>query len=403
MGPWGRLVLAADGHFYGTTSSGGTSNDGTAFKIDAGGNLVTLHTFGGNDGSSPFAGLIQASDGNFYGTTSSGGTGSCDMGCGTVFKMDTSGTLTTLHSFATTTEGAHPRAGLVRATDGNFYGTTVAGGAENLGTIFKVDSEGDLTVLHSFAGPPSDGAKPYGGLIQASDGNYYGTTSAGGASDGGSIFRMDSSGNVTTVHSFVAAEGLMPVGELVQGKDGDFYGVTSLANENGCCGTVFKIDSSGNLITLHKFGGFADGAFPAAGLIQAPDGSFYGTTYSDGVPEHFATNGGTIFKIDSAGNLTTLHIFGENDGSGVNGLLLSSDGSLYATAAVGGSGNGGRCLQTDFRLADPQLAKTTAATCSPFPADERGSAGAEFGLGAGNAEDPELGAWPKRGSSEQTV
>ncbi len=201
-GPWAGLIQATDGNFYGTTTQGGAYGDGTVFKITPSGALTTLHSFAGSDGSSPYAGLIQGTDGNFYGTTYYGGAATWCYGyagCGTIFRITPSGTLTTLHSFDGG-DGAWPQAGLLQANDGNFYGTALTGGATTFcygypgcGTIFKITPSGTLTTLYSFQG--SEGAIPIGGLIQASDGKFYGTTEGGGDTVDcqggcGTIFRL---------------------------------------------------------------------------------------------------------------------------------------------------------------------------------------------------------------------
>jgi uncharacterized repeat protein (TIGR03803 family) len=192
-----------DGNFYGTTASGGDQicNCGTVFKITPVGNLTTLHSFKGTDGAYPGGALVQAADENFYGTT--GGLGyHCNptSGCGTVFKITRGGSLTTLYNFCAQTncsDGAHPVAGLVQATDGNFYGTTLVGGGGNCvadfgvgcGTVFEITALGELTTLHTFGS--TDGANPYGGLLQATNGSFYGTTYGGGAFSGGTIFSLE--------------------------------------------------------------------------------------------------------------------------------------------------------------------------------------------------------------------
>ena len=174
--PEAGLVQGSDGNFYGTTYVGGANGDGTVFKTTPSGTLTTLYSFAGSDGDTPVAGLVQSRDGNFYGTTSAGGVNDG----GTVFKITPSGTLTTLYSFAGNgSDGANPFAELVQGSDGNFYGTTLSGGENNDGTVFKITPSGTLTTLYSFAG--SDGDQAYAGLVQGSDGNFYGTTYAGGA------------------------------------------------------------------------------------------------------------------------------------------------------------------------------------------------------------------------------
>jgi len=347
-GPYAGLVQSTDGNFYGITWVGGAYNQGTVFKITFSGTLSTLYSFCSQancaDGANPAGGLVQANDGNFYGTTADGGDRSnCYPGCGTVFKITSGGTLTTLHSFDGT-DGSYPTAGLVQSTDGNIYGTTDYGGASDnctfgCGTVFKITPSGTLTALHSFSG--SDGYYP-GGLVQASDGNFYGTTVGGN----GTVFKITPSGTLTTLHSFSGDDGYFPTG-LVQASDGNFYGTTQAGGANDkCydgCGTVFEITHSGMLTTLHSFSG-GDGYYPA-GLIQATDGSFYGTTTEGG-----AYGNGTVFGITPSGALTTLHSFDGSDGAPPAGFIQATDGNFYGTTYYGGAHNDG----TAFRLVLPR-------------------------------------------------
>ncbi len=229
--PYAVLIQATDGNFYGTTGNGGANSSGTVFRLTPAGALTTLYSFcpqpGCADGEDPFAGLVQATDGNFYGTADAGGThnGNCLSGCGTIFEVTAGGKLTTLHSFDAS-DGAFPSAGLVQASDGNFYGTTWGGGTYNAycpygcGTVFEITPSGTLTTLHSFAGYPTDGASPHAGLIQANDGNLYGTTEFGGASGScsigcGTVFKITASGRLTMLHSFDSSDGGFPTAGLV--------------------------------------------------------------------------------------------------------------------------------------------------------------------------------------------
>jgi uncharacterized repeat protein (TIGR03803 family) len=349
FGPDGQnpdgLIQATDGNFYGTTLAGGSANIGSIFRIDAAGTtLTTLHSFTGSDGASPSPVLIQGTDGNLYGTTTSGGPNGA-INAGTIFKIDTAGTtFTSLHAFTGGSDGAYPRAGLIQGTDGNLYGTT---GGDDLGlngTIFKIDTAGTtLTTLHTFSG--SDGAHPYAGLIKGTDGNLYGTTYAGGASNDGTIFKFDTAGaTLTTLHSFSGSDGATLQAGLIQGTDGNLYGTTLYggASNNG---TIFRIDTAGATLTiLHSFSG-SDGATPITGLIQAPSGNFYGTTYYGGL----SGNAGTIFKIDTAGTtLTTLRVFSGSDG-GVPyaGVIRGTDGNLYGTTWGGGANGKGTIFKVD--------------------------------------------------------
>src|SRR5208337_3389753 len=276
--PQAGLVQGSNGNFYGTTYHGGTNNYGTVFKINTNGGLTSLYSFtGGNDGANPQAGLVQGSDGNFYGTTYQGGTNND----GAVFKIRTNGGLSSLYSFTGGNNGANPQAGLVQGSDGNFYGTTYQGGTNNYGTVFKINTNGGLTSLYSFTGG-NDGANPQAGLVQGSDGNFYGTTYQGGTNNYGTVFKINTNGGLTSLYSFTGGNnGANPQAGLVQGSDGNFYGTTYQGGTNNY-GTVFKIRTNGGLSSLYSFSGGNDGANPQAGLVQGSDGNFYGTTYQGG-------------------------------------------------------------------------------------------------------------------------
>src|SRR6266571_1668934 len=237
------LVQGSDGNFYGTTALGGMFYQGTLFRITPAGAVTVLHSFSGllGDGSVPMGGLVQTADGSFFGTTALGGTHSM----GTVFRTAL-GIVVTLHSFSGAPgEGANPTARLVRGSDGNFYGTTALGGGHYLGTVFKITSAGNLTTLHSFSGSSGEGADPLGGLVQGSDGNFYGTTALGGAHYLGTIFKITPAGSLTTLYSLSGSpgEGADPLSALVQGGDGNFYGTTALGGAH-YWGTVFKFSAS---------------------------------------------------------------------------------------------------------------------------------------------------------------
>jgi uncharacterized repeat protein (TIGR03803 family) len=346
--PFAGLVQAADGNFYGTTYLGGGNDGGTVFKITAGGTLRKLHSFDGTDGEYPQAALVQGTNGDLYGTTISGGANgsACTndpSGCGMVFKITTGGTLRKLHSFDGT-DGEYPQAALVQATNGVFYGTTLYGGNANAacengcGTVFQITPGGMLTTLYSFCAsgyPCTDGILPESALVQGTDGNFYGTTLGGGANNTcssatgcGTVFKIAPSGALTTLYSFCSqsncTDGADPVAGLVQAADGNFYGTTVLGGANGG-GTVFQITPSGTLTTIYNFcaeTNCTDGTAPEAGLVQATDGNFYGTTAGGGALHrhgHTCSNPfggcGTVFKITSGGTLTTLHGFKGTDGA----------------------------------------------------------------------------------------
>jgi uncharacterized repeat protein (TIGR03803 family) len=343
--PNAGLIQGTDGNFYGTTNYGGSSvtnsfvGYGTVFKMTPTGLETVLHSFGvtAGDGTNPVADLIQGTDGNLYGTTSTGGTHSG----GTVFKMTLVGAETVLYSFGAAGDGTNPVAGLVQGTDGNFYGTTQNGGTLNKGTVFKMTPAGLETVFYSF-GTAGDGAYPVANLIQGTDGNFYGTTSAGGTHSGGTVFKMTLAGAETVLYSFgTVGDGMAPVAGLIQGTDGNFYGTTiGTSNGGGYSvgkgGTVFKITSTGTETVLYSFGGSGDGANPRASLIQAIDGNFYGT--NDG-----GTGLETVFKITSTGTETVLYSF-NNVSYGVfpvSRLLQGTGGNLYGTTNGGGTAGGG--------------------------------------------------------------
>ena len=300
--------------------------------------FTSLFSFNGTDGQNPEAGLVQGTGGNFYGTTAAGGA----YNLGTVFKIAAAGTLTTLHSFDGT-DGECPYGGLVQATNGSFFGMTWKGGAYGYGTVFKITAAGTLTTLHSFN--YTDGAYPYAGLLQGTNGIFYGTTSAGGVNGGfGTVFKITAAGTLTTLYSFAHGEG--PEAGLVQGTDGNFYGTTIYGGAYGG-GTVFEITTSGTLTTLHSFD-YTDSGYAYAGLVQGSDGTFYGTTEGFG----FAAYGyGTVFEINAGGTLTTLYTFDSTDGDcPYAGLLQGTNGIFYGTTSGGGTSGVGTVFSLSMGL-----------------------------------------------------
>ncbi len=330
------LMQAADGSFYGSTQDGGTFGNGSIYKITSRGQLTTLHSFcsaGCTDGAYPRGALIQAPDGSFYGTTGGGG-----HGFGTVFKITPSGVLTTLYSFCPNglyhcNDGSTPLAGLVLATDGNFYGTTEVGGAQGFGTVFRISPNGRLKTIHVFES--TDGGDPVAPLVQASDGNLYGTTTQDGAHGAGTLFRITpGSGALTTIYSFCSlsncADGIAPNWGLIQATDGNLYGNTG--GSFGYYGTTFKITLDGALNTLYTFCSLpncADGTSAESPLVQGADGNFYGTGG--------ALVGGSIFELTPQGALTTLYEFPCSDkfgcphGNAPNALILGTNGVFFGT------------------------------------------------------------------------
>jgi uncharacterized repeat protein (TIGR03803 family) len=318
------LIQASDGDLYGIDQEDGPAFVGQIYKMDLSGNVTTLYSFtGGSDGAFPEDHLLQGTDGYFYGVTLRTKSG----GNGTIFRIDSSGNFTLLYSFTGSVDGARPSTALVQGTDGSFYGTASQSGAYGYGTAYKLDSSGNFTVLHAFTGG-ADGGGP-GEILQGADGNFYGTTGGGGTYNAGAVYKMSASGDVTTLYSFTGgSDGDQPPTGLVQGTDGSFYGVTEYGGAfKG--GTLFKIDASGNFTSLHSFAG-AEGSLPLGTLIQATDGDFYGTTFENG-----PLGSGTLFKINSAGDLTLLYGFPYGSGDNVPeaGLIQASDGNFYG--AVG--------------------------------------------------------------------
>jgi uncharacterized repeat protein (TIGR03803 family) len=330
--PQSTLVQGSDTNFYGTTSGGGAHGFGTVFQVTPAGVLTNLHVFGGtNDGGASVAGMVFGVDGNLYGTTSAGGSNNV----GGVFKITTSGTLTPLWQFSNGPDGGTPAGGVVQGLDGNFYGTTGTGGSNHMGTVFSITSSGSLTTLWQFSGG-SDGGQPAAGLVQGIDSNFYGTTSVGGTNSSlGTVFKITSAGTLTTLHRFTgtSTDAAYPFAGLVQGNDNNFYGTTFGGGISGN-GVVFRITPLGVYTNLWRFTGGADGANPVSPVIQAIDGNLYGVTSDGGTNEE-----GNVFRLTSAGTLTSLWQFsGGNDGSfPESGLLQGSDGNFYGETLDGGA------------------------------------------------------------------
>ncbi len=326
--PYAGLIQGRDGNLYGATVEGGSHFAGTTFRMTLAGGLSTLYSFtGGTDGANPYGRLVQGTNGNFYGTTYQAGAD----GYGAIYQTTANGAFITLYSFSGGTDGSDPYAGLIHAADGNFYGTAYGGGANGLGSVFKMTANGVVTGLYEFTGG-SDGDYPYGGLVQGMDGNLYGTTLEGGVFGSGTVFRLNTNGTLTTLVAFNNANGSYPEAGVFQGADGNFYGTTSGGGTNGY-GTIFRLATNGTLTTLFSFNG-ANGANPLGALMQGNDGKLYGTTSSGG-----AGGQGSVFQITTNGVLTTLLWFDGLNGANPQGTLLqASNGCFYGTTPFGGSG-----------------------------------------------------------------
>jgi uncharacterized repeat protein (TIGR03803 family) len=357
------LIQGADGFFYGSAALGGdvtTCNPdgcGILFKTDKAGNFTVLHVFHATDGYSP-SGLVKDPHGNFYGTTLAGGQ-AAGGGGGIFFRMDTAGNMTTLFTFVggfACCDGAGPTAHPILASDGNFYGTTGAGGAfrdidhqGGFGTVYQVKAvNGALTILHSFSLLDGNGIFPNGPLVQAKDGFLYGTTREGGLG-GGTVFKIDTAGNLTLLHAFSNNASAAPLSGLIQAKDGFLYGTTEGATGGG---TVYRVDTNGDYATINIFDG-ADGYKPHFGLLQAADGFFYGTGPEGGFLDF---QGGDIFRINALGTIRVLHSFKTTGTEGFlpnSELIQGTDGALYGVAGIGGSGGHGTIFRLDQRVAGP--------------------------------------------------
>ena len=361
--PYGELVQAASGLMYGTTFTGGAEDGGTVFQVTTGGKTTVLHAFTIDDGQAPAGGLAIGADGNLYGVTGGGGA----YGSGVAFRLTPGGAYTLLHSFGGPAgDGSYPYLGaLAQGSDGSFYGTTMQGGAHGQGVVFRMTPTGEVTVLHAFAGGSEDGALPRGQLILASDGLLHGATVCGGASNppsgcGGTLYYLNTSGgNFTISHRFGASDA--PQAPLLE-SDGFLYGTTSAGGASRA-GTIFKTSLDGRFFaTLHDFAPSAlgqprgaDGAAPLGKLVRASDGNLYGTTSKGGINASTDPNGdGTIFRISPLGAYAVVQALGTSAGDGsrpYGGLIQGLDGNLYGTAHNGSTQSNG----TVFKFALPAL------------------------------------------------
>jgi|SRR5277367_1845926 len=342
--PYSSLILDTQGNMYGTTSTDGAYAAGTIYRVTLSGKETVLYSFTGigGDGANPYTPLTGDSAGNLYGTTAYGGNygGICgSTGCGTVFKLAPTGKETVLYRFTGANgDGYLAYQGLVRDAAGNLYGTTALGGS-GLGIVFKISPTGKETIVHDFNFLGGDGYFPAGGsLISDSAGNLYGVTEAGGSNGGGTVYKIDKTGNETILAGFgFGSTGSDPYGSLLLDAEGNLYGATLFGgtfNE----GVAFKVDTSGNETVLYNFSGMSgDGAEPNGGLVQDSAGNLYGTT-GDGGSDFF----GTVFEIGPSGAETILHSFSSTDGRfPESGLVMDAHGNLFSTAEYGGTGGGG--------------------------------------------------------------
>lgn len=336
-GPYAGLIQDPAGDLYGTTSLGGDSSCtpgygygcGVVFKLDTAGTETVLHSFWGSDGTNPVAPVVRDKAGNIYGTASYGGS----SGYGTVFKINTAGNYTVLYSFTGGPDGCYPYQGVVVDKSGTVFLTTSECGSSGYGTIFKVGSAGNFSLLHSFAGGSSDGAYPYfGHPTMDKAGNLHGVTSGGGASGNGVLYELSKKGKLTVLHSFAGgrSDGCAPNGSVVQDEAGNFYGTTEYCGSSNY-GTIWEVSKTGKETILHNFaGGSSDGCNPAAGVTRDSKGNLYGVTYGCGANK----GSGTLYELSAGGTLTLLYSFGGSDGSSgpIGEVLRTAKGALFGTA-----------------------------------------------------------------------
>jgi uncharacterized repeat protein (TIGR03803 family) len=334
--PSGVMAQGRDGDFYGVTLSGNGCCQGIIYKISSAGVLTSLYSMAQSDGTT-CSGLTLGTDGNFYGTCHNGGTN----GYGTLFRVTSAGVLTVLHSFAaqgSTTDGCEPLAPPIQASNGNFYGTTSFCGANNYGTVYKLTLAGAYSLLYSFQGPPNDTALPLG-LVQGTDGDLWGMGNGWIVSYGG-VFKITLAGKESLVYAFKGdPDGANPSTNLIQGSNGNFYGTTE-SGGTAQEGTIFQVTSSGNETVLYSFPNQTDGAYPTLPLTQGPDGMLYGAATDCG-------GGGCsqagLFDITTKGVYKNLYLYPlvcSNCGQPEAPLLLSTNGKFYSTTEQGGTGDG---------------------------------------------------------------
>jgi uncharacterized repeat protein (TIGR03803 family) len=361
--PFGSVIQATDGNFYGTTAHGGAHSEGNVFRVTPSGDLSSIYSFCSQancaDGQYPYTAPVLGSDGNLYGVTSSGG-----KNAGIVYKLTLGGKITILHTFCSSnsscTDGNEPT-GITQGSDGNFYGTATWGGEFENGTIFKISPTGNFTLLHTFCSLANcaDGGIPVYPPIQGSDGNFYGGTNAGGTAEGqgGVVYELTSEGTLKVLQNFcypfgdTCDTGAYPT-RLVQDAHGNFFGTTATGGEYNT-GTAFEITSANRFIVLHRFN-YSGGVDAATGLTLANDGNLYGVAlnndnFASASSDYEASGYGIIFEITPAGAFTTLASFTDYP---IGPLFQGTDGSLYGTTAGGGEGNDGYGYGTVFKLSN---------------------------------------------------
>lgn len=397
--PVGKLLLDPAGILYGTTTIGGTIGYGSVFKVDASGNESVFYSFAGPpDGSEPVSGVIRDTAGNLYGATDLGGTETdclsdqSGSGCGIVFKLDPSGGETVLHRFGSNgPDGFYPAGPLALDSSGTLWGSTQEGGRQGCkiptppngllvdvgcGTVFKVEVGGFESVVHNFE--KVDGAWPLGGVVQDQAGNLYGATKTGGLmncpsdwfGECGTVFKVDTTGQVSVLYSFKGGDGGpdgdIPESSLILDPAGNLYGTTNAGGTVQCdpihlpgisCGTIFQLTPAGKETVLYSFGGSEAAGFPTNGLVRDAAGNFY------------ALVSGLVLKLDSMGKESILYTFTGLDIIASGDLVQDAAGNLYGTTLFGTNGEG-----TVFKLTTPPDFAVGAFTLTPATVPAGGSA-----------------------------
>jgi uncharacterized repeat protein (TIGR03803 family) len=337
------IRVTSGGEIYGTTFIGGVANVGTVYRMDVAGHETVLYSFKGDtDGANPATSAPPAVDaaGNVYGTTYHGGTANM----GIVFKVSPSGLETVLHSFTGGADGSDPQGGVILDSAGNLYGTTTEGGTGGLtgaqeGVVYKMSPTGQETVLYSFTGL-SDGGTPSAGVIRDSEGNLYGTTFYGGAFNGGVVYKLTPSGQETVLYSFAGeTDGADPVSGVLRDSGGNLYG-TNVNYGAGGAGVLYKLDTAGDLTVLHSFSA-GSGGYEPQGVVLDPAGNLYGTTELGGGSGCYMNWGcGVVYEVDTAGNYTVILTFAGGASGDGGSITLSPTGTLYGNAGLGTEAGG---------------------------------------------------------------
>ena len=409
--PQGGVILDGAGNLYGTAEAGGAGH-GLVYQVNAAGQETVLYNFtGGADGANPKAALARDAAGNLYGTTEHGGN---DNGDGVVFKLDTTGHETVLHTFTGGADGSRPFTGVTLDAAGNLYGTTPYGGSNRgncshlhggCGVVFKLDPSGHDTVLYTFTGG-ADGAEPFSSVVLDAAGNIYGATWVGGTGDGwGVVYELDTTGHETALYSFPGGTaGANPYGPLTRDSAGNLYGTTEYGGTTGCgngCGVVYRVDAAGQEKVRYTFTGGTDGANPTGGVIRDASGNLYGTTQGGG-----PANLGAVFKVDAAGNETALDAFtgGLAGDSPQSGLIRDGAGNFYGTTYYGGPANDGVFYKVDTAGHETVLFSFTGANgANPAGNLARDAAGNIYGTTTGGTTEGAVVLYKVDATGQETV